>query len=234
MASWGVGALMALLLWAGIGEAGPGGGAGDPTPQLVVARLEAAWEAVRDYRALLVSTAWVGVAPPERTTLRYWFQKPDRLRLEFISPRAGLVLVYPYRPDGPQGEPRARVQPGGFLRFLRLTLDPGSPRLAVAPGQGVDQTDLGLLVRNIARSLTAEARSPPVLREYRDHLVAAVEAEAHFLRGVPARYEFRIDRALWLPVGVREELPERGWVREVVFQDLDVNPGFPEDLFRLE
>jgi hypothetical protein len=225
---------MALLLWAGIGDAGLEGGAGDLTPQLVAARLEAAWEGVRDYRALLVSTAWGGDGPPERTVLRYWFQKPDRLRLEFVSPRAGLVLVYPHGPDGPRGEPKARVQPGGLLRFLRLTLDPGSPRLAVAPGQRVDQTDLGLLVRNIARSLTAEARSVPLLWHSGDDVVAAVEAEAHFLPGVAARYAFRIDPTLWLPVGVREEIPTSGWVREVEFRELEVNPGLPEDLFRLE
>lgn len=204
------------------------------TPRLLVERLEAAWAEVRDYRALLVTTAREHEGPPQRATARYWFQKPNRLRLEFVSPHPGLVLVYPYRPQGHHGEGKARVQPGGLLKFLRITLDPGSARLAVAPGQRLDQTDLGLLVRNIARSLAAEARSAPVLRESRENLVAVVEAEAHFLPGVAARYEFRIDRGLWLPVGVREEISERGWVREVAFEGLEVNPGLPESLFRLE
>ncbi len=218
--------LLSLVLIASAPAVAPGGGAPD-VPDLV-ARITASYDQVRDYRMRVRSVVQEGDAPPEETLALYWFQRPDRLRMEFLQPHPGLVLVFPYR-DG-----RVRVRPGGLLRFLKISLDPGSASLQVSPGQRVDQTGLGLLVANVARSLTGARPGSLELSQTADHLVAAVEAENHFQPGVATRYRFWVDRELWLPTRVGEEVPSRRWAREVSFEDLEVNPGLPESLFTLE
>jgi len=194
----------------------------------LIDRITAAYAQVRDYRMRVHSVAREGDAPPEETRLLYWFQRPDRFRMEFLQSHQGLVLVFPYR-DG-----RVRVRPGGLLRFLKISLDPASASLEVSPGQRVDQTDLGRLVQNIARSLAQARPETLALSGTGDHVIAEVEAENHFLPGVTTRYQIWVDRRLWLPTRVREEVPSRQWAREVSFEDLELNPGLPESLFRLD
>ncbi|MDW7712348.1 MAG: hypothetical protein SCH98_17920, partial [Deferrisomatales bacterium] len=183
---------------------------------------------VEDYRLRVHSVIRRAGEAPEETDLTYWFRRPDRFRMELRNPHPGLTLVHPH------GEGRVRVRPGGLLRFLKISLDPGSARLEVSPGQRVDQTDLGLLIRNISRSLAGAAPGAAAVRTEGGTVVLSVEGENHFLPGVWTRYELWVDRELWLPVRVREEVPSRGWERDVRFDEITLNPGLPESFFRLD
>lgn len=208
--------------------AGPVGAARAQGAEDVVERLRAAWAGVEDYRTTVEARVTRDGGAAERTRLLLRGKRPGRLRADFETPHPGLVLVYP------GGGGRVRTTPGGALGFLRLTLAPDNALLTVAPGQQFHQTDLGLLVANIARSLGAGRLGEVERSEAGGRLVVRVRAENHFLPGVPTRYEFWIDPARWLPAGVRDEVPERGWAREVWFRDLEVNLGLPEALFGAE
>jgi outer membrane lipoprotein-sorting protein len=198
------------------------------TAERLVANLRSAYAGVQDYQMRVASTVKERGRPAKETRLRYRFKRPDRFRIEFLEPHRGLVLAYP------TGSGKVRIRPGGLFRFLSITLDPGSASLEVSPGQRIDQADLGLLVRNIARSLNGPLAGAPALRVTPEHVVAVVEAENHFQPGVRTRYEFWIERRRWLPVRVREAVPERGWEREVTFEELETNQGLPDALFLLE
>ena len=192
----------------------------------MVERMRSAYSAAEGYQMRVESASWED-GREEETRLLYWFKKPGRIRIEFLKPRAGWVLVYPSEGG------KVRIRPAGLLRFFPLSLDPANSLLTVWPGQQVTQTDLGLLVENIARSATTGRIGPVELSRDGEDRVIRVEAQNHFLAGVPTRYEFRIDGRHWLPSGVREEVPgERR--REIRFLDLGINPGLPEELFRLE
>jgi len=193
-----------------------------------VAKLHSAYAAVRDYRMGVASTVRSDGRPPEETRLLYYFKRPNWFRMDFLEPHPGMILVYPSGPG------KVRIQPGGLLRFLKISLDPASASLEVSPGQRIDQADLGLLVRNIARSLAEPLSGEASLRSKPEVVVAEVEAENHFQPGVRTRYEFWIDRQRWLPVRVREAVPDRGWSREVAFEGLETNLDLPDALFRLE
>ena len=71
----------------------------------------------------------------------------------------------------------------------------------------MDQTDLGLLVRNIAHSLTDQRRGTIKISEQDCCLLVEVLAEDHFFSGVLTLYRFSIDKTRWLPVGVEEFTP---------------------------
>jgi outer membrane lipoprotein-sorting protein len=194
--------------------------------EAVIARMRAAYSAAEDYQIRVESASWEDGRGKE-TRLLYRFKKPNRIRIDFLKPRAGWVLVYPTTSG------KVRIRPAGILRFLPLTLDPGRSLLTVWPGQQVTQTGLGLLVENIARSVTTGRIGPVELSRDAEDRIIRVEAQNHFLEGVPTRYEFRIDGRTWLPSEVREEVPGKR-KREIHFRDLRVNLGLPDGLFRLD
>ena len=162
----------------------------------------------------------------ERRRFTYTFEKPERLRIDMESPHPGMVLLYP----DAQGQVRVRF--GGWASFLHFHLSPDSSLLANAAGQRIDQTDFGLLIRNIAHSLTDQRRGPPHLSDEDGNWVLEVLAEDHFRKGVLTRYRFTIDKATDLPVAVQESTPAGEKERTVTFRHLDTSPDLPADWFK--
>lgn len=196
-------------------------------PERIVERMRSAYARILDYQMLVESSTYAGETIQEETRILYRYRKPGKIRIDFLHPREGWVLVYPSRRG------RVGVQAAGMLRSLRLSLAPDDPLLTVWPGQQVTQTDLGLLIEHIAQSLTEKRLGPADISQVEGDLVIRVEAENHFLKGVPTRYEFRIDQERWLPVEVREEIPQLGRKRRVRFRELRTDLGFPDTLFQL-
>jgi hypothetical protein len=75
----------------------------------------------------------------------YTFKKPKKILMDFRMPRSGTVLVFP------DEEGKVLVGPWGW-RFLDIHLA-RCVLLANPSGQQIDQTDLGLLIRNIGMSM---------------------------------------------------------------------------------
>jgi len=156
----------------------------------------------------------------------YTFRKPDHIRIDMESPYAGMVLVYP----GEAG--KVTVKPGGFFGFMKLNLSPDSSLLNAAKGQRIDQTDMGLLIKNIEHSLTDRRHGEVKISEQDGQVRIEVLAEDHFLAGVLTLYHFFIDKTRWLPVEIREFAPKGILKREVRFRNLKTSIGVPESFFR--
>jgi outer membrane lipoprotein-sorting protein len=157
----------------------------------------------------------------------YTFKKPDRIRLDLQQLYPGMVLIYPDK----NGE--FVVAPSKWTLFMTLHLSPDSFLLKTAASQRLDQTDLGLLIRNIARSVTDQRRGPLEIVEQDAHIQVKVLAENHFRRDLLTLYRFVIDEPLWLPVAVSESSPEGTLKREVTFQNLRLNTGVSDSYFQL-
>ena len=202
-----------VLLAASAPEAGP------PAPSAariatIIGKMEAAYAQVQEYRTNTgVRTYRDGKVVRERSFL-YTFQKPDRVRIELESPPAGAVLTYPDKHG------QVVVKLGGWLGFLKLHYSPDSPKLRSSSGQRIDQTDLGLLIHNIARSVGDQRRGTPTISEQDDQAVIVVLADDHFLPGIQTLYRFTIDETLWLPVAVQELNPEGMPKRDIAFRNL--------------
>jgi outer membrane lipoprotein-sorting protein len=158
----------------------------------------------------------------------YTFKKPERIRLDFETPHSGLVLVYPDQ-NG-----KAVVRPHGLGRFFTLHLAPGNSLLRMSSGQRIDQTDLGLLIKNIGQSLTDQRRGPAEFAEGDGHIRVRVLADDHFQKGVETLYQFFIDKKLWLPAEVEESTPEGRLERKIIFHNPRINPGVPDSFFRMD
>ena len=190
-------------------------------------KMEEAYAGVQDYQANMEIRNYKPDGSFETERFIYTFEKPKRIRLDFESPHAGMVLVYP-DPNG-----KVHVRPGGWARHFPFSLSPDSSFLGTPSGQRIDQTDLGLLIRNISHSLTDQRRGPVEMAEDDGQIRIRVLAEDHFRKGVVTRYQFLIDRELWLPVQVEESEPSGLLERRVVFGDLRINVPLPDHFFQL-
>ncbi len=94
----------------------------------------------------------------------YTFKKPKWIRIEVVPPFPRMVLVYPDR----QGKVLMRLP--GLLPVFTFHLMLDDPLLETPSGQRIDQTDLGLLIKNIRHSLTDQQRGPVSISEDQDSL----------------------------------------------------------------
>jgi outer membrane lipoprotein-sorting protein len=199
-----------------------------PDIQDLLKKMESAYAEVTDYQAKMEVRTYSNDHSYKAEKFLYTFKKPKSIRLDFESPHPNMILVYP-DPKGKVG-----VRPSGWARFIKLSLSPDSFFLKVSSGQTIDQTDMGLLIKNISKSLTDESYSRPELEEEGTTLRILVLAENHFRKGVRTRYEFFIDKTKWLPIGVSEYTPDKVLERQVIFKDLRTNIGVKDSFFQLK
>src|SRR5512139_2308995 len=159
--------------------------------------------------------------------IRYSYRKPGFVRMEFIRPHAGTVLVY-----SPLTR-RVRVWPFGTGRFPELSLSPRNPLIRSPGGQSVDKSDVGALFENV-RTLLEQGQAE-VLGEAGMaagnflHLVVT-GASGIAVDGVH-RYELWLDMSSQFPVKVVSRDQEDAVIETVLMDDLEVNAPLPEALF---
>lgn len=100
---------------------------------------QARFGALQTYQVTVRSVAPAG----ERQILRYFYSKPGWVRMEFVQPHRGLVLIY--NPD----THRVRLWPFGVERWPALSLASDSPLLRDPRGHRVDRSDVGVLLTRL-------------------------------------------------------------------------------------
>jgi outer membrane lipoprotein-sorting protein len=197
-----------------------------PNPQVsgVLARLETAYAAVPSYQTDMEVREYRKGKYQESKRFRYTFRKPDQLRIDMRAPQPGTVLIYPDQ----QG--KVTLRPGGWSGFVTLHLAPDNAMLASGSGQRIDQSDFGLLLRNMRHSLTGQRRGEVLLSETPERVTIEVLADDHFLPGVQTLYRFVIDKATWLPQEVHESTAQGAPKRISIYGNLrtalTLNDGF--------
>ncbi len=194
--------------------------------QAVLKRMESAYAAVKDYR-VLVRVVLAGENAGRRTEeFIYTFKKPRQVRIDYQMPQPGTIVIFP------DAEGKVLVRPWGW-RLLDLHLAPDSLLLTDPSGQRVDQTDFGLLVRNLGRSMDGGRRGPLEIVEEGPFVRMRVLAENHFREGQVTRYQFTIDKSTSFPAEVEERTPDGIFERKITFRNLAINTGVPDSFFRL-
>jgi len=212
-----------LFSWA----VGPSQGLGSSIldTKSILEKLHDAYGKVENYQARVEIRNYRVHGSVETLSFLYTFRKPDFIRLDMESPHRGMVLLFPDR------EGKVVVRPSGWLRLFKFRLNPDSAFLKDPSGQRIDQTDMGLLIENITRSLTEEHQGKVEIVEEDETIRVRVEAANHFREGISTRYQFVIDRRLWLPVKVEESDREGHPERSVIFRDLRLNLQIPDGFF---
>ncbi len=186
-------------------------------------KMEGAYARVNDYQANMEIRTYGEDGSFKTKRFLYTFKKPKRIRLDFESPYAGMIVVYP--------DQNGKVV---LRRFFTFHLAPDNYFLRDSSGQRIDQTDMGLLIEKIAQSLTDHRRGPLETTENEKEIRIEVVADDHFRKGVVTRYRFFIDKRIFLPVRVEESTPGGLLERTIVFRSLRTNPEVPDSFFQLD
>lgn len=194
----------------------------------IIGNMKAAYARAVDYQTETEVRVFREGREVETERFLYTFKKPDHIRIDMESPHSGTVLIYP------DENGKVFVKPGGIAGFLKLHLSPGSTLLKASEGQRIDQTDLGLLIQNISRSLTDLRRGEIKLSRQEGRVILDVLSEDHFIPGVLTRYQFSIGETHWLPIEVREFTADGVLRRTVTFRNLTTSIRIPDSFYRIE
>ena len=159
--------------------------------------------------------------------IRYYYRKPGFVRMEFIRPHEGAVLVY-----SPLTK-RARLWPFGISHFPELDLSPGNLLIQSPRGQHVDRSDVGTLYENV-RMLRANGDTEVVGEEnvgaHAARHLAVTGAGDSAVAGVH-RYELWLDIESQFPVKVVSRDRKNDIIETVTMEALEINVVLPESLF---
>lgn len=183
------------------------------------------YHSVESYRVTIHSTHADG-----EENIRYYYKQPGFVRMEFIRPHAGAVLVY-----NPTTQ-RVRLWPFGAGRFPELNLSPGNPLIRSSRGQHVDHSDVGALFENI-RTLQAGGNAEMLGEENVDgHTIMylVVTGMGSFTVADVHRYELWLDTATQFPVKVISRDQQDAIIETVMMEALEINATLPKMLFNPE
>ena len=149
-------------------------------------------------------------------------RNPGRFALTFRSPQPGTILIFP------DEEGKVLVRPWGLALHGSSSRSGQSACFQTPSGQRVDQTDFGLLIRNIGRSMDGGRRGPLQILDEDQYVRIRVLAENHFREGKVTRYQFTIDKNTYLPAEIEEWTLDGVLERKISFQE----PGGSTRVFR--
>ena len=192
------------------------------TPLVALASAIEHYRTVENYRVTIHSTHADG-----EEHIRYYYKKPGFVRMEFIRPHAGTVLIY-----NPTTQ-SVRLWPFGVRHFPELSLSPGNPLIRSSRGQRVDHSDVGTLFENV-RTLREGGNAEVLGEERMDgrtvlHLVVA--GAGNFALAGVHRYELWLDMASQFPVKVISRNRQDTIIETVMMVELEINATLPEMLF---
>lgn len=197
-------------------------------PSALIDRAVESYKGVESYSVTLrTSEAGRGEASE---VIRYYYKRPGLVRMEFVKPHKGAVLVY----DSKKRE--ARLRPFPSIKSFILTLSPDNWLIKSSKGHSVDRSDMGALLDNARR-----LRDGGAVEALGDEGVGGRPAVKVVVRGAPGSSVDGVNSyALWLesvsllPLRASSFDPVGGLIEDVIMDDLDVNPPLADGLFSLD
>ena len=185
-------------------------------------------DAIERYQHVASYQATVKSSNGSRTEImRYYFKKPGYVRMEFIQPFGGAVLVY----DHAKG--RARLWPFSYWSFPALSLSPENHLIQSATGQRVDRSDVGALYQNV-RIMQEHGKTEVAGTEMvggKETLHVTIEGEKNFTVGGVHRYQLWLEQEALFPLRISSHDVARHLIETVEMNELKINPEFPPDFF---
>jgi outer membrane lipoprotein-sorting protein len=209
--------LSSLILAATLTAASPAGTLPDP--------LSSAIEHFRTVETYRVTIRSIHADGEEH--IRYYFKRPGFVRMEFIRPHAGAVMIY--SPD----TRRVRLWPFGAGNFPELSLKPENSIIRSLSGMRVDHSDVGTLFENI-RALREKGSSEMFGEETMDgrtvlHFI--VRGEKGWTVADVHSSEMWLDTASQFPAKVISRDIDGAIIETVMMEALEINGELPEILF---
>lgn len=159
--------------------------------------------------------------------IQYYFKKPGQVRMEFVTPIKGAVLIYD------SAAKKAKLWPFGYRRFPAFNLSPDNSIIQSSSGQRVDRSDVGVLYQNV-KTLQEKGNTEILGTEDidgRETLHMMVTGENHFAVNSVARYQLWLDLSNGFPHKVIAYDKNGQVIETVQMNKLIINPKFPAGFF---
>jgi outer membrane lipoprotein-sorting protein len=196
---------------------------------LITAAVNPIQAAIDYYRGVAAYQATLKSSNGGKTeVIQYSFKKPGLVRMDFVTPFKGAVLIYD------PGKRRAKLWPFGYGGFPAMTLSPGNGLIQSSTGQRVDRSDVGALYDNAKRLQdhgTAEVGGVETVDGH-EVLHVTITGSAGFSVGAVARYQLWLDRRSGFPLKVLSYGRDGRMIEAVEMGGLKLDPEFPEDFFK--
>ncbi len=231
--------LLALLLVPAAGSQAVPARHSTPDPHAILQRMARSYDGIYDYTALFLKRERINgtLQPLEKIDLR--FQEPFKLYMAWREPYAGRKIAYI---EG-EHDNKIRVNPGGMLRFLRLSLDPASPLVTRNSHHSVRKAGLRNTIKLIMEQYRKGQKRNEVTLTFRgfetlagrptyrlEFVCTAPQSAGYYAR----RGEIWIDQENHLPI----RLDVYDWNDQLYasyeYRNLHLNPGLPPEAFVLD
>lgn len=182
------------------------------------------YKSVESYRVTLRSRS-----AGSSEVIRYCYKKPGFVRMEFVRPNKGAVLVYD------PVKKKAKLRPFGLLKPFTLRLSPDSSLIKSPTGHRVDASDIGELLKTVKklqeRGMT-DIMGNEAVGERASMKIKVEGVDDHSVDGIH-RYLLWLDKKTSLPVKASSYDKNGDLIEEVLMDDLEINIELPESLFSL-
>lgn len=183
----------------------------------------ARFHALSTYRLTIRATS----ADGEQQVIRYFYRKPGWVRMEFVEPHSGMVLIYD------PGARKVQLWPFGVGHVPALRLGPGNPLLRSRSGQRIDRSDVGALLANL-HELRARGSMTPLGEAEAPAWPAVgfdiVGGGAYSVAGVH-RYRVWLASESLFPLRVESFNVDGARIEAVEMADVEIDVPFDERLF---
>jgi len=183
----------------------------------------ARFRALNTYRVTLHATS----ADGEQQVIRYFYRKPGWVRMEFLQPHSGMVLIYD------PGARKVHLWPFGTDHAPALRLGPGNHLLRSRSGQRIDRSDVGALLANLE-----ELRARGGMTQLGETKVAGRSAIGFDIIGGGAygvagvhRYRAWLSSDSLFPLRVESFNVDGAMIETVDMADVEIDVPFDERLF---
>ncbi|WP_243363872.1 sigma-E factor regulatory protein RseB domain-containing protein [Fundidesulfovibrio terrae] len=161
-------------------------------------------------------------------TIRYFYKKPGKIRMEFMEPHAGTVLVYD------PAKKAVTLRPFASERELNLTLGPGASLVKGPLGHRVDESDIGVMITR-ARLLMEHGQARVLGEENiggRRTTILEVESGQGFSLAGTTRWLISLDEKNWLPLRIMAYGESGNLIEDLRMDDLELDVQMDDSLFR--
>jgi outer membrane lipoprotein-sorting protein len=191
----------------------------------VAGRIESAYVQLESYACDIEGIYFESGRESERYVFRFFFLKPDRFRIEFRKPYAGVTIFYT------EGEREFTSRPLAAFPSVQFRFSVDNPLFKSPSGQGVNQMHilyfLGFL-RNNARALPQE--NAEFIHDG-EILSFWLNARDYVKGHLPERYRMHINTRVWLPDRF-ERFDQAGTPLEfTIFTNYRINPALDRAFF---
>lgn len=208
-------------------------------PHVLVERMGTAYEGITDYTALFLKRERPKKGPlPQVEKIHLRFQEPFKVHMTWETPNKGRVATYI---EG-ENNNKILVNPGGVMRFMRISLDPNSPR-AVGDGH---HSILKVGIRNMIDMVMEQYRRASAKGEITVRLLGrgAVDGRQAYHLGLEYpkskeagyyayRAELWIDEEYLLPTKMLVYTWDNELYAHYEYHQLTLNPGLGPEAFQL-